>query len=271
MLGNLSKIITPLALSMSLLTVPSMAFAGKVDAKYEKAVKQEKLEKLNEKLDYLREQVRKTKDFDKAMKITIEKYSNLKVVNSDGEDGKPIKALSNEEGWITFTDRIVYDDESDQYVFVGYWEWDENEGFVGRDPYDFVGVYTDNKRSMPIDVDGVVIQGWNGLGDEEAYFDTRTDKKRGKVALAKRATDAGVGFWINDRYVTNGTITAVLEKVTTNKNERVYLQYDHSWTSTSITGIGGNVSGGGGGFNITWNTGVKYLNPLTSTGEYWKG
>ncbi|EJL23829.1 hypothetical protein [Brevibacillus sp. BC25] len=79
MLGNLSKIITPLALSMSLLTVPSMAFAEKVDAKYEKAVKQEKLEKLNEKLDYLREQVRKTKDFDKAMKITIEKYSNLKV------------------------------------------------------------------------------------------------------------------------------------------------------------------------------------------------
>ncbi|MED1948494.1 MULTISPECIES: hypothetical protein [Brevibacillus] len=66
MLGNLSKIITPLALSMSLLTVPSMAFAEKVDAKYEKAVKQEKLEKLNEKLDYLREQVRKTKDFDKA-------------------------------------------------------------------------------------------------------------------------------------------------------------------------------------------------------------
>ncbi|MCE0451984.1 hypothetical protein [Brevibacillus sp. AF8] len=106
MLGNLSKIITPLALSMSLLTVPSMAFAEKVDAKYEKAVKQEKLEKLNEKLDYLREQVRKTKDFDKAMKITIEKYNNLKVVNSDGEDGKPINALSNEEGWITFTDEL---------------------------------------------------------------------------------------------------------------------------------------------------------------------
>lgn len=268
--SKLSKKFAPLALSVSLLTVPSMAFAEKVDAKYEKAAKQEKREKLNKKLEYLGEQLRKTKDFDKAIEATTKKYNGLQVVDTDDKDGSPIQALSNEPGWISLTDRIVYDDESDEYVFIGYWEWDEDEGFVGREPYDFVGVFTDSTSVMPIDVDAVVLQGWNGLGDEEAFFDTSNDRKRGKVALARRATDAGVGFWINDKYVTNGMITAVLEKVSTNKKIRAYIQYDHSWAYTNITGIGGNAGKGAGGFTLSWETGVKHLEPLYSTGEYWK-
>jgi hypothetical protein len=271
MIGNLARKFTPVVLTLSLLSAPSLVSAEKTKV----LTKQEKREILNKKLDFLREQVRKSKDFEKALKATTEKYKSLKVVDSDPEPLKSkneISALSsyNEPGWLDLTDRVVYDDEIEEYVFVGYWEWDEDEGFVGDQPYDLIGVYTDSTSIMPIDPDGVVLQGWNGLGDEEAFFDTGTDKKSGKVALAKRANSGGAAFWINDRYVTNGMITAILDGVSTSSKYRAYIQYDHSWTDTSITGIGGSVSGGAGGFNISWQSKVEYFPSLYSNGDYFR-
>ena len=46
------------------------------------------------------------------------------------------------------------------------------------------------------------------------------------------------------------------------------LKYGHSWTETSITGIGGSVDiRSGGGFDISWDTGVESLPIVTSPGS----
>ncbi|MGE7272662.1 hypothetical protein ACQKK5_14525 [Brevibacillus panacihumi] len=258
------KFLAPIVLSVSLLTVPSLVLAEKSGSSIEQ--RSEKLDKLEKKLEFLREQIRETKDIDKALEIVTKKYSELKVVDSTDENKH---TLSSNPDALTMRDRLVYDDEIEEYVFVAYWEWDPEE-FVGDEPFDFVGVYTDDEDVMPINPDGVTLQGWNHLGDEEAFFDTRTEKKRGRVALAGRAKDTGVGFWINDYYVTEGSITAILDDVSTSSRKRVYLQYDHSWTSSGITGIAGNVSRGSAGFDVSWESKVRYLDPIYSVGEYWR-
>lgn len=267
MFCNLTKKFTPIVLTLSLLAIPSLVSAEKVS---ETKTKQEKREKLNEKLDYLKEQLKKTKDFEKSLEATSKKYKSLKVIDSAKKNSNLIpQSTYNEVSWLDLDDSLVYDDEIEEYVFIGYWEWDEDEGFIGDKPYDFVGVISEKPSDMSIDEDGVVLQGWNGLGDEEAFFDTSCECEDGRVQLEADKGRGGVGFWIDDRYVTNGMITAIMDKVSTDKDERVKLQYDHSWTDTSITSIGGNASLGAGGFSISWKTEVEHFPTLTSRGEYW--
>lgn len=264
---KVSKLLTPIALSISLLTVPNFVYAEKSDSSAsEEKRNMERREKLEKKLEFLREQIKETRDIDKAIEITTEKYSEIKVVDSTDENAQ---TLSNDPDALDLRDRLVYDDEIEEYVFVAYWEWDPEE-FVGDEPFDFVGVFTDDAGVMPIDPDGVTLQGWNHLGDEEAFFDTRTEKKRGRVALSGRARETGVGFWINDKYVTEGSITAILNDVSTSSRKRVYMQYDHSWTSSNITGIAGNASRGSFGFDIKWESKVRHLDPIFTVGEYWR-
>lgn len=166
-----------------------------------------------------------------------------------------------------YDESIIYDDDSDQYVYLGEWWWGD---IVGDQPWDFIGVFTNDEDSMPISGGSVSIKGYDYKGKNTVYFNTAdgSSSKKGPIELATRISDGGVGFWVNEKYAESGLITAYLEDGSTNYNDRIQMQYEHSRTSSSVTGIGLNASLDGGGFSVQWQTSVVKEGPYWSTGAY---
>ncbi|MBE5398412.1 hypothetical protein HN020_06740 [Brevibacillus borstelensis] len=262
MLGNFLKNSMLIGISAVMLVVPSISFAkenkNKVSTK--------------KKLEYFEQQYESTRDFDKALEALSNKYGSIQV-KSKKETTKKVEGENNSEISPQFVysfkydESIIYDDDSDQYVYLGEWWWGD---IVGSQPWDFIGVFTNNEDTMPISGGSISIKGYDYRGKRTVYFDTAEGSrtKKGSIELATRISNGGVGFWFNEKYVESGLITAYLEDASTEFNDRIQMQYEHSRTSTSLTGIGGSAGLGSAGFNVSWQRNVEKDGPYWSTGAY---
>lgn len=235
---------------------------------------------IQEKTQYFHEQYGKYQDFNKALKKLTNKYSSVEVKFKEtktvyiDQDGNEVNESDFNSQYVyinevTWDDSIIYDNDTQKYVYLGGWDW--HSGLNGSEPYDSIGVYTGNPTDIPITE--VVIYGYNRFGTQKAYYSTGDGSKSGYIDRSTPPTEdnLGVGFWIDDRYVNNGTVSAFLDgSMPSNKDDsknNVYLQYDHSYTASTVTGVGGNVDiKSGGGFNVTWFTDVYGQGSFYSNG-----
>jgi len=207
-------------------------------------------------------------DEERAMEELLELYPSLEVVDSSvtyfDENGKEIKNARSNMTYVNLEgESLVYDNDWDTYVYFGYWMWtyapDENR----LAPYDVVGFYTQSDTEMyPLDY---FVYGYNTSGNQVAYYNTVSGERSGYIAKGEDTT-WGAAFWIDDNYVRSGRMVVPID-YTPGSNKKVITKYCHSWTTTNITGIGGSVSVGAYGFNISWDTSVRHWESIaTSSG-----
>lgn len=161
------------------------------------------------------------------------------------------------------TDSIVHDSDYGTYVFLADWNWVRRP--TGRlEPWDMVGFSTQNGQKLS--AREIIVRGYDYSGNRIAYYNTMTGGGDGFIQKGDDTID-GTAFWINDQFVVSGQMSAPLT-YTLPVSAKCMLKYGHSWTNTSITGIGGSVDiRSGGGFNISWDTGVESLPIITSPGS----
>lgn len=198
-------------------------------------------------------------DKDIAMQKLLEMYPSLEIVDSATTQPSPLSMTD-----ISLRDdQLVHDSDWNTYIYFGYWEWKyEPEGRV-LSPYDVVGFYTQNSETMrPLDY---FVYCYNASGTSIANYNTNSGTSSGPIVKGED-TAWGAAFWIDDRFIRSGRMVVPLDCVL-GSNDKVMMKYDHSWTSLGFTGIGGSVSIGGAGFNVSWDSRVEHWeSPVTSPG-----
>ncbi|MCP3029018.1 hypothetical protein [Halobacillus sp. A5] len=214
---------------------------------------------LDEQIEFYHQQYEQTHDHEESIEKTVKKYKNLELAGQDTS----IQAQSI-FGLNFGNDSIVYNNDSNQYVYMGSWEWDE---FDVGDPYDHIGVTTENTTDMPITE--VIFNGYDSQGDKNAHMNSEISSSRyGSVQLAAESA-GGVSFWIDERDIRSGSMSAYLGGLSTSTTDEVRIEYDHATTTTDITGIGGSVDvKSGGGFNISWENGVDSTSAISAGADY---
>lgn len=225
-------------------------------------------------------------DSELAIEELLKSNSSLKNVNHsntiyDVSNGEAILLSVVENGEITysnndlitikstsanlsFTDDIVYDSDWDTYVYLGTWNWTNGHpDELLIQPWDMVGLFSQN--GSEIHAQEYIVRGYNVSGIQQIYYNTDTNTVSGQIS---KGTDnySGVAFWHNEYNVDHGALTAPLYW-TSGSDAKVMMKYNHSWTSTTITGVGGQVSISGGGFSISWDTRAEHWQDIaTSSG-----
>ena len=199
-------------------------------------------------------------DADKALEELVKNVPSLKVVSNNKSYGYIVGdemvvsevQLYSSPADISFSDSIVYDSDWGTYVYFGGWNWRQTPNETNLQPWDMVGVYTqDSSQIRPREI---IVRGYDKNGSRSVYYNTQT----GSSDPIQKGIDSqsGVAFWHDESEVVNGQITAPLYYSSTSETAKIMIQYAHSWTYTSTTGIGGSIGVGSGGFNVSWSTGV---------------
>ncbi|WP_025027245.1 hypothetical protein [Caldalkalibacillus mannanilyticus] len=271
--------------SLLTLAIVTIVFALALNSFSANAASKKKIS-FDEKLEIFHAEFDKTQDFEKSLEKLIEKHPEISIVSynkktvsvkEDGtfqeiEDGD-LALQEVDPKRLTWSDTIFYDNDSQKYNYTGGWNW---QYLMGGDPYDVIGVYPNDASKMTLSPGtNLTLRGYNSRGNLEAYWSTGGSTS-GPVQLATPLDEKGVAFWIKEGStsgrVIRGTISVNLGKVTIDPNARIQLQYNHSYTSTDITGVGGSVSvkDKGGGFNVTWEKNVTGQGPYYSPGGWIK-
>lgn len=205
-------------------------------------------------------------DAQQALMALLNSKDSLELVNNeiigykmvDGEllAVNPYVRSESQSSDITFTDSIVHDRDWGTYVYTGTWNWKKYPVHPNPAPYDMVGFYTQDAsqvRGMEF-----FVSGYNQNGALTAYYNTDTGKSSGPIQKGIDAFD-GTAFWIDENTVRYGNIIVPLYYNSGSNSAKIMTQYAHSWTSTTLTGIGGqiNFASGGGGFNVNWQSNVS--------------
>ncbi|WP_246943580.1 hypothetical protein [Bacillus pinisoli] len=232
----------------------------------------------DDKLEVFHHEYGLSQDFEKALKKLTNKYPEISIISYDeniiqtdtmqqepdkGDYGTNSVSVGN----LKWNDAILYDNDSQKYNYTGGWTW---SSMSSSTPYDMVGVFPSDTSLMTLSPGtNLTLRGYNYSGTRTALW-TTSGTTSGGVQLATTLNSKGVAFWIDDKEVKNGTISVHLGKTTRDPNARIQLQYNHSYTSKNVTGIGGSVSvkDGGGGFNVTWETQTVGQGPFYSPGAY---
>lgn len=246
------------SLTISLLAFP--IFNGSIDAK---TIQKENREEVAKDFSDFYE---KYHDFDKAQAQFEKKYPQMMLVmdrsTDKNTDGSEFSTLDN-YGDVDFSEAIYYSTDSQKYYYYGSWD---ASALTQSNPWDMIGVSTTDKYNMPLSNE-VIVRGYNVFGSQKIYVNTALGSETGNISQGtdNANQEQGVGFWFDDFQGVTGTITAFLDDY--DYSEEIQMQYNHSWTSTNVTGIGGNVDvKSGGGFNVTWDTNVNYAPPHYSYG-----
>ncbi len=226
-------------------------------------------------------------DSDRALEALVEEIPSVEIKGRtksyfDIQDGKPVltKVIKNgktiyPEGFSIFStmsdiqlnDTLVWDSDWNTYVFLGDWDWKSGQpDETNLQPWDMVGFYTtDPSTAKALEY---MVRGYDTWGSRVIYYNTDTDSSSGDISKGTQ-TQYGVAFWHDETPVVNGTITVPLwYDSQASSYATVMTKYGHSWTDTNITGVGGSASISGGGFNISWDTGVYHWpDEATSYGE----
>jgi hypothetical protein len=270
----MKKVISIIMITILVFSLVSVNIFADVNDKMDK----EKSEKTNELMSMYVELYEKYDgDSDKAIESLLKKNPSLTLADSTkayyksdkgklefiGSESKNNASDQNTSEQITtmsamsdvvFSDSVVYDNDWDSYVYFGDWNWKLGKPDESNiQPWDCVGFST-NDPSIARAKD-YILYGYNTLGMRTIYYNTDSGQSSGEVAKGTENT-YGAAFWHNEASVDHGTLTVPLSYY--GGNTRVMLSYGHSWTQTSITGIGGDASVDGGGLSISWDTNVYH-------------
>lgn len=248
------------AATLTILMLALPFFNGNIDAK---TIQKENREEVAKDFSDFYEKYR---DFDKAQEQFEKKYPQMVLImdrSTDNSMNDSEFSIQSHYGDVDFNEAIYYSTDSQKYYYYGSWDASD---LTQSDPWDMIGVSTTNKYSMPLSNE-VIIRGYNALGIQKIYVNTALGTETGNISQGTDNADQeqGVGFWFDDYQGVTGTITAFLDDY--DYSEEIQMQYNHSWTSRNVTGIGGNVDvKSGGGFTVTWDTNVNYAPPHYSYG-----
>lgn len=198
-------------------------------------------------------------DHDAAMTQLMSLYPSLEVVDSSvqyyDETGSKVLPTRSSMSDISFVgDSLVYDNDWGTFVYFGNWEWNNFPIFETLAPDDVVGFYTQDPDEMyPLDY---FVSGYNSTGTRTAYYNSDEGTTSGPIAKGED-TVWGAAFWIDEFYVRRGSVVVPIRYVS-GSEKKVMMKYGHSWSTTEITGIGGEISIDGGGFNISWENNVNH-------------
>lgn len=257
----MKKIITWI-LSVAVLTnlcVPVMAVSDSVGAEEARTEMIKTFDELCAKYNQNEEQ---------AMEELLSIYPALEIVDSsmkyfDDAGNEVLLTRSNMTDISLVGDKLIYDNDWGTYVYFGYWKWKKSPNEGNLSPYDVVGFYTQSASEMyPLEY---FVYGHNAAGTQTAYYNSESGESTGHIVKGED-TVWGAAFWIDDKYVREGRIVVPIE-YTMGSNKKVMTKYCHSWTGSTITGVGGSVSIDGAGFDISWDTSVNHWeSPVTSAG-----
>ena len=172
----------------------------------------------------------------------------------------PISARSTNPSDISFTDSIVYDNDWDAHVYLGSWQWDKDPYFSldlneTIDPWDMIGFYTQD--SSKVRAREYFVYGYDSSNKRTIYYNSDSQSSSGDIQKGLD-TLGGVAFWHNEMHVDHGTMNVPLYTFGDTTGVKVMMQYSHAWSATDITGIGGSISKGNYGFNISWDRNVLH-------------
>ena len=173
-------------------------------------------------------------------------------------------------------DYFIFDDDSQLYVYFGYWEWNTRDLHLARcdDIVSFVSqqanpgsrYYYESPTSGSANY---AVYGYNINGLEVATYDPKNNDINGIARVDLSSGDEyGAAFYINDNIVRSGRIIVPVSfsnQITT----RVRTVYQHNWSETTITSLGVNVALRNQtlSFSGSWNTNVeRWEDPVRSEG-----
>ena len=195
--------------------------------------------------------------------LTVVSQSNH-YFDSQGNMVIPTRAVSKGEDINLMGDTLVFDSDYNTYVYFGYWSWNKFPSVtdeINLSPYDFIGFYTQSSDELyPTDY---FVYGYDNQSNNTAIYNSASQITSGKIFKGVD-TPSGAAFWIDERYVRRGRMVVPLDYKSGSK-KKVMMQYCHNWTKANVTGIGGQVSVGGGGFQISWDTGVYHWEDMATS------
>ena len=147
------------------------------------------------------------------------------------------------------------------YVYFGTWDWTTSPNETDLAPWDLVGFYTQNSNQLRAQQS--IVYGYNSSGSRVMYYNTDSGSSSGSI---QKGTDvlSGTVFWFDETNVDHGRITAPLY-YTNGSTAKIMTSYGHTWSTSYVTGIGGDISITGGGFSVSWENGVAHWPSLATS------
>lgn len=162
---------------------------------------------------------------------------------------------------VVFSESMIYDSDWGTYVYASTWEWINLPDESNLEPWDFVGFYIEDPTQLS--ARELIVYGYNSSGSRVGYINTDTNSESGAIALGYN-NNYGCAIWVNESSVVEGRIVVPLD-YTSGSTTKIHTSYCHSYSTSGISGIGGNVGIGSVGFNVSWNTGVSSWSGVRST------
>lgn len=182
-------------------------------------------------------------------------YNEYYVTN--GEISKAKSAMTD----VVFSESMVYDSDWGTYVYASTWEWINLPDESNLEPWDFAGFYIEDPSQLS--ARELIVYGYNSSGRRVGYINTDINSESGDIALGYN-NNYGCTIWVDESTVVEGRIVVPLNYVT-GSTTKIHTSYCHSYSTSSVSGIGGSVGIGSVGFDISWNSGVSSWGGVRST------
>ena len=212
-------------------------------------------------------------DEDEIFEIFLAEHPSLSIIDSStiyyDENGEIPVTRCQPSDFNMMKDSLVYDNDYGTYIYFGYWDWKYFDYLENYNPDDVVAYFSEDYTKLQHRPNVYAVYGYDQSGKRTAVYDPASNNMSG--AISKGLDNKhGIAFWVNEILVRSGRIV-VPTTYKSGANTRMMTSYCHSWTSSTLTGIGGDISLTGGGINVAWSTNVNsWPSPVTSPGAWIK-
>lgn len=217
---------------------------------------------------------------DEIFKLFLAQNPSLEVVNSStsyfNENGVQVLPTRCQPTQLNMLkDSFVFDNDSQQYVYFGYWQWRNKDIHLKRCD-DIIAFLSSEKNPNQYYYENpkngnsaYSIYGYNLNGDRVATYDPMNNNfnKISKIRLTG-GDEYGAAFYIDDSVVYEGRVV-VSVAFPTGTVTHMHTAYQHNWSTFDVTNLGIDVSLLEKSLSISgsWETGVEHWDyPIESVG-----